>query len=429
MDDKTISIPLDQLVYSFSNLVDQTLSPLKDHHRRTAVIAYHLACQMEIPEQERDHLIFAAAVHDIGAFSFEEHQALSDLNFEYEHLNQHARAGFILMQQFPPFAAIADIIRYHHAYIDRIDLQTRSQIPKEAFILQVADHVAVLTSRSKSTNILNSAAGITKETGTQTGKMFLPEIIEAFLPLAEKESFWFDIEQISLHTLLDEYIQLGRLEIGNDQLIDLANLFRRLIDFRSKFTATHTAGVSAVVTEIAGLYGYSDETIMKMRIAGYLHDIGKLAIPQEILEKPDRLTNDEFNIIKQHTYFTRRFLENLEFFSEISEWASHHHEKLNGHGYPLHFDKSHLPIESRIVAVADIFTALTEDRPYRAGMSLADTIGILEQAVECQELDGQIMGLVRQHQDVINQTRIKAQDEADREYVSFIEKLNQDEPF
>src|SRR5208337_2538002 len=102
-------------------------------------------------------------------------------------------------------------------------------------------------------------------------------------------------------------------------------------------------------------------------IAGLLHDIGKLSVPEDILEKPAPLDCSEVNKIKAHSFMTHRILENIGSLDKITQWASLHHERLNGTGYPYHYGKEKLPVGARIIAVADVFTALTENRPYRKG--------------------------------------------------------------
>lgn len=118
-----------------------------------------------------------------------------------------------------------------------------------------------------------------------------------------------------------------------------------------------------------------------MKIAGLLHDIGKLAIPLNILDKNGPLTSQEFGIIKSHAYYTKIILDKIEDIPNISEWASNHHEKLNGQGYPRGLKADELSEESRIMAVCDIYQALTEDRPYRKGLNINNAFNIMDEMV------------------------------------------------
>jgi HD-GYP domain-containing protein (c-di-GMP phosphodiesterase class II) len=147
-------------------------------------------------------------------------------------------------------------------------------------------------------------------------------------------------------------------------------------------------GISNLAFMVSKYLGYSEEKCLEMKIAGLLHDIGKLAIPNSILDKNGSLTQDEFSIIKSHVYYTKMILDGIEDIREISDWASNHHEKLNGTGYPRNLDESKLFEESRIMGVCDIYQALTEDRPYRNGLDKNKTFAILDGMV----LDGLICG-------------------------------------
>lgn len=419
-----LTISLEELVYSLSTLMDHTIAPLRDHHRRTTIAAYHIAFYLDLTWQQRNDLIFASAIHDIGAFSIKEQKALLDLRFEDQHINQHARAAYLLFKEFSQFEHVATILRYHHAYLNATTNAQRAKIPYESLILQVADQVAVLSMDAH--NILDRSAKIIEEINKQSGVMFAPEIVEAFNKAAEKEKFWLDINNLSLSALFAERLKLDNLHFKSDELMGLVNMFRRIIDFRSEVTSTHTAGVSVVAAELARIHGSEEETIRKITMAGFLHDIGKLIVPSEILEKPGKLTRAEFNIIRTHTYFTYEFLNTLSIFSDIRDWASQHHERLNGRGYPFHENDRSLSFESRAIAVADVFTALTEDRPYRKGVTGKEAMVVLDVDVQKQELDPNLVLLLGEHQDEINQARIKAQDRSRKEYQAFMKEMNKE---
>ncbi|HAR87352.1 MAG TPA: hydrolase, partial [Clostridium sp.] len=112
-----------------------------------------------------------------------------------------------------------------------------------------------------------------------------------------------------------------------------------------------------------------------------LHDIGKLAIPISILDKDGPLTEEEYSIIKSHTYYTKLILDKIDHISDISLWASSHHEKLNGKGYPRRLKAEDLSEECRIIGVCDIYQSLTADRPYRKGMYMYEAFNILDDMV------------------------------------------------
>jgi HD-GYP domain-containing protein (c-di-GMP phosphodiesterase class II) len=205
-------------------------------------------------------------------------------------------------------------------------------------------------------------------------------------------------------------------------------LIRRIIDFRSPFTATHSSGVSATSECLGRLAGLGDHECFELKVAGFLHDLGKLAIPTEILEKPGKLTDEEFNIMRGHTFYTFRALEPIEDLHQINQYGSYHHERLDGTGYPFRLSHKDLPLGSKLLAVADVFTALTEDRPYRKGMSNEQSLIILEKMGENNKLDAKIVKLVRDNFAEINRIRISAQTQSRREYREFLSQIGSDNP-
>ena len=206
------------------------------------------------------------------------------------------------------------------------------------------------------------------------------------------------------------------IELDMERLISLSSVFSKIIDYRTKFTAAHSSGVAAVAKALAKLVGFSDLECLMMEIAGYLHDLGKLAVPAEILEKPGKLTEEEFNIVRKHTYHTYNILKQIDNLDVIAEWASFHHESLNGGGYPFKIKGQNLMLGSRIMAVADVFTAITEDRPYRSGMTREKVFNTLQGMIDNGKLDAYIVSLLKDHFEEVNSLRMAAQKVSTDEY-------------
>lgn len=210
------------------------------------------------------------------------------------------------------------------------------------------------------------------------------------------------------------------MDLDTDEVINLTKIFAGIIDFRSPFTANHTAGVAKTAEKLAEIAGFSETECKMMLVAGYLHDLGKLAVRNDVLEKPSKLDVEEFNIIRSHTYYTYRLLQPIKEFETINSWASYHHEKLNGKGYPFHLDDKNLSLGSRIMAVADIFTAITEDRPYRKGMPDEQTFNILNSMVKDRSICPYVVSILMDNFDLIYEIRKEAQHEASIEYNYFM---------
>ena len=217
-----------------------------------------------------------------------------------------------------------------------------------------------------------------------------------------------------------------RRKLGNqtvrfdvDAMLALSRLICRIIDFKSEFTATHSSGVAASGRELARLAGFSRNKCRMFEIAAYLHDLGKLAVPSEILEKPGKLSTEEWQVMRTHVYYTYQILSPIKAFEEIASWGSLHQERLDGSGYPFHYTAKDIPPGARIMAVADVFTAVTEDRPYRKGMAKEESIRELRDMVSRGELDGALVDLLVRNYDDIDHLRAKAQASAVEEYERF----------
>jgi len=273
----------------------------------------------------------------------------------------------------------------------------------------------------KEHEVLGQVERIQNEIRMNSGKMFVPELVDAFIDLSNKEYYWFDITSSSLRSVLARRARSETIELDMEGLLALSNMFRQIIDFRSRYTATHTSGVAASAEGLAELSGFSERECKMIEVAGNLHDLGKLAVPKEILEKPAALTRREYNIVKCHPFYSFRVLEPVSGLEVINEWASFHHERLDARGYPFHHGEADLSVGSRIMAVADIFTAITEDRPYRPGMTGERALSILKEMAGESLLDPDIVSLLSSNFDDINSRRIAAQEPASRRYEDVME--------
>jgi putative nucleotidyltransferase with HDIG domain len=177
---------------------------------------------------------------------------------------------------------------------------------------------------------------------------------------------------------------------------NIAKVFAAIIDKKSTYTHEHSIGLSNHVSSISKYYGFDEDTITKMKIAALLHDIGKLSIPNHILDKPGKLSVQEFNTIKSHTYYTKLILGKIQGMEDIANWASNHHETLRGTGYPEGLGAEQLCHNSRIMAVCDIYQALTEARPYRDSMTKEKAFSIIDSMAEVGNIDASVVKALKE---------------------------------
>lgn len=389
---KKLNIDLFQLLCALSTALDFSGSGAMRHHMRVALIAKQMAEEMGMSSEQIKDVVYVSVVHDIGAITWRDKRQIYD--FEVKVPEEHSLRGGELLKNSPLFEQLTDFVYYHHYRWDgknKNDLRG-TEIPLISRIIHVADRVEVLINEQQ--YILHQRKDIINKIKSCAGTVFDPQLVDVLAGIAQRESFWLDLTAKQMEDLLLAGMQQHKRSIDLMELLSIGEVFARVIDGKSPFTHNHSRMVSAVAAHMGQLAGYSDEKCQAMRLAGLLHDLGKMAVPETILEKPGRLEPAEYNIIKSHTYYTYRILEMVEGLEEINQWGSYHHECLGGNGYPFRKQANELSEEARIMAVCDIFTALVENRPYRAGLPRAKVEDILLQKVEKNDIDGKWVHLL-----------------------------------
>ncbi|MDU2064730.1 MAG: HD domain-containing protein [Sporomusaceae bacterium] len=402
---RQFQIPIFQLITSLAKTVDLINPLLSNHHNRVAYIAYQLAKEFGFSIRDREQILLAGLLHDVGAVSLPGRMEL--LHFDTVNIGLHCELGYRLLKKFTPFQGIANIIRFHHMSWEEDKKNTNQSeiIPLASHILHLADRISVLVEDEK--EIFHQVPEIIKKIEQHTNIMFHPQIVECFKTICHKEEFWLDIICNREVHYIDSMVPFETLLLNIEELLSLADVLAKIIDYRSPFTASHSSGVSAVAEAIASLLPFSKQECLIMRVAGLLHDLGKVAIPIEILEKKSSLSEAEWNIMRRHTYYGYHILQPIKDLQVVNEWGSLHHERIDGKGYPFHLTGDEISLGSRVMAVADVFTAITEDRPYRRGMDDQDVIKIMKNQANNGVLDSKIVSILLKNfndiQDVLRQ--------------------------
>ncbi|WP_238528263.1 HD-GYP domain-containing protein [Acetonema longum] len=390
-----------KLLKALSQSLELTVNKTSQHHWRTAMIAYRIAEYIGMNERTQQALVYAALLHDIGAASdWEERRKLQSFEISNE-MHHHAWSGYVLLKNSPQLGFLADYIRHHHDFWDGSSPNGKAgtEIPLISRIIALADRIEVLL--QDDVYILDQRRDILTAVRKGSGTVFEPELVGVISEISCQESFWLDLMNANYYTGFFEMFDWGRFRYSIDDMLDIAEVFATIIDRTSQFTAAHSRKVSCLSAFLAQVKGYSEEEIKLMRIAGLMHDLGKLAIPNEILEKNSQLTEQEYAIIKQHTYYTYRLLEQIDGFQMVAEWAAYHHETIDGTGYPFRIGGAGLSLGSRMVAVADVFAALAEDRPYRKPMEFAQLVKVMQSMAECGKIDGSLVKDLFSHKEEI----------------------------
>jgi HD-GYP domain-containing protein (c-di-GMP phosphodiesterase class II) len=162
-----------------------------------------------------------------------------------------------------------------------------------------------------------------------------------------------------------------------DRQLQLATAFAGIVDAKSPWTYQHSDRTSLIATNIGAVLGFDEGQLRDLRRVSLLHDIGKLAVSNRILDKPDALTTAEYERVKEHPLFSQWILERVSCFRELAPIAGAHHERLDGGGYPRGLTAADLTLPMRVLAVADVYEALTSERPYRAALADEDALDLI----------------------------------------------------
>jgi putative nucleotidyltransferase with HDIG domain len=217
-----------------------------------------------------------------------------------------------------------------------------------------------------------------KEIENRSGTWFDPALVKAFKAIAQRPSFWDAMKGDDLREIILELEPKNPdINFDEDYLDDIAAGFAQVVDAKSPFTKGHSERVALYSDMIAEELHLTPPHRRWLKRAALLHDIGKLGVSNSILDKPSKLDDAEWVTMRRHTLETETILSRISVFKHMAPIAAAHHEKLDGKGYPKGMQGDEISFESRILAVADIFDALTADRPYRAAMPVAKALSIM----------------------------------------------------
>lgn len=262
------------------------------------------------------------------------------------------------------------------------------KIPLEAQIVSISQTVEVFYTAYG----IDAAVAMAKE---RQGTWFAPSLVKAFLSFAGDEAFW---KSVSLHAEISaqEIPVAAASETAAEADIDqICEAFAMIVDAKSAFTAEHSSRVTDYAVLLGESYGFDARRLTTLCRASLLHDIGKLGVSNKILEKPGKLDDEEFAAVRQHSKHSWEILKPISVFQREAEIASAHHERLDGRGYWQGLSGDMLDLEMRILAVADVYDALSAERPYRAAMPREKVFEILDKESECS-LDADCVARVRE---------------------------------
>jgi len=383
-----VKVRMDSLIKSIAVALDIVEGSLvgasTNHGKRIAVLCAKMGKVLGKNAEEITALAVCALLHDSALTEY----ILSERE-DGDHdtaMKRHCEIGQRNVDDLYFKTNVKDFVLYHHEHADGTGPFgiREGEGPLEAELITIADSLDVAHhfQRLEPEELPVIRNIIVNETGKHYSKIAaqtLLEILDWPTVLSLKDNV---IKQTAADSLSP-----WTVDIQTETVLGLAGFVARIIDYKSVFTEKHSTQIANRAWFMGKYYKYEPEKLSELYLAASLHDLGKLTVPVEILEKPGKLTDEEFETIKQHVHQTWELLNDVEGFESICLWASNHHEKLDGTGYPFGKKSSELDFNSRLLTCLDLYQAISEERPYHPLRNHADTMRILYEMADNGKID------------------------------------------
>lgn len=366
---------------------------LVSHGERVAyIILKMLQHENKYSENEVRDLVFLALIHDIGAYKTEEIDNM--FLFEEVRPNDHAVYGYLFIKHFTPLSELSECILFHHIDDDKFDMFDHKLV-KLGQKYHFADRVDIVhTYIDENDPSLYLARYYNR---------FDNKDIKTFSEVNGKTKLLTKLKDGSYRQELNEFFKKNNYRYK--QLVDFLIMLAYLIDFKSEFTVTHNINVVTIAEELAKHLRLSMNQVEKIKLAAWLHDVGKIAIPHSILEKKGGLTFEEMETMKQHIRYTEKIISGLVD-DEIVNIAIRHHEKLDGSGYYYGLTKKDLTLSDQILAVADIVGALSGKRSYKEAYGKDKIIDILTTMAKTNKINDVVVNeFITNYDEIMTNTK------------------------
>ena len=388
-----MTLRMDALIQVIAQALDMVeisfLGASTNHGKRIAVLCAGMGKQMNMGEAEISDLISCALLHD-NALS-EYMLLMQGREEESSDFKAHCEIGQRNLEYLPFKGNINGFILYHHERADGKGLfkMPEGSCPLGAELIAATDMID--TERHLQHITSKELPALRKSIEDDIHYRFTARAGNALLAVLDEDMLGSLKDDLITETAFQS-IPVWAIEMDNPALVSIAEFIAHIIDCRSTFTRIHTQQIANRIWLMAEHYGYDLSEKIQLYFAAALHDIGKLAIPIEVLEKPGQLNNEEFKIIKTHVVYTTSMLKTTDLLGSIADWASNHHEKLDGSGYHQGKTAADLDFNSRLLTSLDIYQAVSEERPYHPQRCHPETMKILTNMAENGTIDP---GIVR----------------------------------
>jgi HD-GYP domain-containing protein (c-di-GMP phosphodiesterase class II) len=418
---------LSELIGALSHALDITEGQPKGHCVRCCWIGMHIGREIGLSERELWELYYTLLLKDLGCSSNaaricelyladdlhfkRDFKSVGDqlpqvLRFVFSHtglnagMSERLRAIVNIMRNGSQIAHeltqtrcqrgadIARQLRFPEAVADGIHSldehwngQGRPQALK-ADAIPLYSRIALLAQVIDVFRTADGPPAAQHEARSRAGQWFDPALVNAFERVARAPEFWEVLDS----PVIDQAVlalEPGSLQVplDDDYMDDIAAAFGQVVDSKSPFTSGHSARVAHYVEQIASVMGMDDKRRRWLKRGALLHDVGKLGVSNAVLDKPGKLDAAEWDAVRAHAGHTEAILSRIGAFGELARVAAAHHERLDGKGYPLGLSADVISMETRIITTADIFDAISAERPYRGAVPIPQTLAMMAETV------------------------------------------------
>ena len=409
-----------ELTIAFSQGLDLAEGKAPGHAQRVCYIATMLADAIEVEPAQRAGVFFGALLHDAGvtlaasdicrvAGVDEEtifgpsplppsgeargSRVFADASTVTDAMHQHCVLGAETARALELPEEVAAAIDGHHERWDGSgypDGATSLNVRIEARIVAIADVAETVIANE--TNSLSARRRFPSSIHEQAGTSLDPSLVRTLLEIARRDEFWLGLHADDLAETLSGLRGAVDTRKSRKRVVRFAEVFADISDAKGGHTVGHSRRTADGAEKLARALDLDDGHVEMIRIAALLHDIGLLGVPARIMSKPDILSVSEMQVMRQHPANSEMILQPLQGFEEVAFWIARHHERPDGRGYPEMLAGDDLPLEARILSVADVYSALITERPHRNAISPRDAREILLGAAGTQ-LDAELARL------------------------------------
>jgi len=379
---------MDSLIRSISTALDivegELLGASTNHGKRIAVLCAKMGNFLGKNMEEITALTVCALLHDSALTEYIlSEKADGDRELA---MKKHCEIGQQNVDALCFDTNVKNFVLYHHERADGSGPFgiKEGEGPLEAELIAIADSIDVTYHLQKLE--FEKLPLIRDIIAQESGKRYSKKATQAMLEILDWPTV-LSLKDDVINQTADLSIYPWTVDIQTETVFGLAGFIARIIDYKSGFTHRHSTQIANKAWHLGKHYKYGPQELAELYLAASLHDLGKLAVPSGILEKPGKLTNEEFEIIKSHVRMTWELLNEIEGFEAICQWASNHHEKLDDSGYPFGKKSAELDFNSKLLACLDLYQAISEERPYHPGRNHADTMKLLYEMADTRKID------------------------------------------